>query len=507
MTSWVWYRRLTPLRPHGDLGRGFAAEVADPLWFLGRQWQLGEHQGEDASSPVLVQADVSHVRLAPLDGVDGGPLDPALVPAEALIEAAPDSWWTLGRRVRLGAAAAALLPGLGPEVRFGELPEPYDGFAGAVDGYAVRAAGLLPGNALWTEVPAPPAEHWRPGQLDFSASFPVRGVPLTAADHDGGTVDWYTVDAPAGTAELPVDERRLVPVIPSRLRFPGAPLPRWWQIEDGQVDIGGFPPDRTHFASMLLLEASVAHTDDWFTFPVPAPPATGAVITIHGTTVKDSFDDWWVVEMPPGVGDPPSARPGFDRPWSLFRTAGLDRRSLVVWPTVVAPLTGPLLDEVLLGVDEDANLLWAVELRADGVVLAPDAESLAARIETTPTGTRRFRYLPSSALPPHWHPYRIEPGPVRRFVQGIVADLTTVPPTPRDGPRSTLLGGVPGERFGAGHELSPHAVPNAGLRLERRAVLGRRADGAPVLWVQRRRLPLLGGPVSFLRFDVAAEDA
>ena len=37
-----------------DLARGFAAEVADPAWILGRQWQLGEHQGEDASSPVGV---------------------------------------------------------------------------------------------------------------------------------------------------------------------------------------------------------------------------------------------------------------------------------------------------------------------------------------------------------------------------------------------------------------------------------------------------------------------
>ena len=37
-----------------DLARGLAAEVADPAWFLGRQWQMGEHQGEDASSPVSV---------------------------------------------------------------------------------------------------------------------------------------------------------------------------------------------------------------------------------------------------------------------------------------------------------------------------------------------------------------------------------------------------------------------------------------------------------------------
>ena len=28
------------------------AEVRDPLWFLTRQWQFGELQGEDAGSPI-----------------------------------------------------------------------------------------------------------------------------------------------------------------------------------------------------------------------------------------------------------------------------------------------------------------------------------------------------------------------------------------------------------------------------------------------------------------------
>jgi hypothetical protein len=48
-------------------------------------------------------------------------------------------------------------------------------------------------------------------------------------------------------------------------------------------------------------------------------------------------------------------------------------------------------------------------------------------------------------------------------------------------------------------------IPTTGLRLERRWMLGRRTDGLPVLWAQRRRLPLLGPPVSGLRFDVLDE--
>ena len=64
---------------------------------------------------------------------------------------------------------------------------------------------------------------------------------------------------------------RIRQVIPGRLDYPGAPNPRWWQLENRAVDIGGFAPDRSHFATMLLLDVVLAHADDWFSFPVPPP--------------------------------------------------------------------------------------------------------------------------------------------------------------------------------------------------------------------------------------------
>jgi hypothetical protein len=55
------------------------------------------------------------------------------------------------------------------------------------------------------------------------------------------------------------------------------------------------------------------------------------------------------------------------------------------------------------------------------------------------------------------------------------------------------------------HAIEPRAVPVQGLRLDRCYVLGRRSDGQPVLWIQRRRLPLLSPPANALRYDVLAE--
>src|SRR5581483_540976 len=185
-------------------------------------------------------------------------------------------------------------------------------------------------------------------------------------------------------------------VIPGRLDYPGAPNPRWWQLEDRAVDIGGFAPDRSHFATMLLLDVTLAHADDWFSFPVPPPhdpvadPSSGVLVALGNVTARDSFGQVWPLQPPPASG------PGA---WSLFHTAGLDVSQLVVWPIAVAPQTGTALDDVLIGVDEDANLAWALELRADGLQLLPDASTAAALGETTRTGTRTFRYLPSTTLP------------------------------------------------------------------------------------------------------------
>ena len=59
-TSWVRVESST-LDP--DLVEGLAARVADPLWLLARQWQVGEFTGEDAANPLLVRLSARSVVL------------------------------------------------------------------------------------------------------------------------------------------------------------------------------------------------------------------------------------------------------------------------------------------------------------------------------------------------------------------------------------------------------------------------------------------------------------
>ena len=248
---------------------------------------------------------------------------------------------------------------------------------------------------------------------------------------------------------------------------------------------------------MLLIQVTSSHGDDWFTAPLLCP--TGTLVAVSDMRVDDS------------MGLTTRNRPVTD--WSLFHVSGRPTNELLMWPTVANPLTGiTALDDVLLGVDEDANVLWAIEQRVDGVELAEPDEPAIPPPDPTPsgqvveTGRRRYRYLPAINVPRLWHPYVVsEVGGTRRFVQARLSDLDARPVQPLPGPTSRLLQNPRAGTADPTHEIMPVAIPRSGLRLDRRYVLGRRVDGEPVLWVQRRRLPLMGPPMSTLRFDVLEE--
>jgi len=98
ITSWF---RLEPRPRSNRFGESLALPVRDPLWFLTRQWQLGDYEGTDAGSPAYVQyaGRVAKIPRIVIDGqerdIDGeAPLEPQTL-AEPF---QPD----LGLRVELG---------------------------------------------------------------------------------------------------------------------------------------------------------------------------------------------------------------------------------------------------------------------------------------------------------------------------------------------------------------------------------------------------------------------
>ena len=60
ITQW---QRLEPEVAALDLAPGLEARIADPLWLVGRQWQLAELRGEDCGSPIRVEAEGEKLQL------------------------------------------------------------------------------------------------------------------------------------------------------------------------------------------------------------------------------------------------------------------------------------------------------------------------------------------------------------------------------------------------------------------------------------------------------------
>src|SRR6476469_7683414 len=89
ITSWI---RLEPRARRADESVGLQARVHDPLWLLGRQWQMGEFQGSDGGSPIVARlraesALITRYQLGPLKGGgQGRPYDGKIQPLEALVE-------------------------------------------------------------------------------------------------------------------------------------------------------------------------------------------------------------------------------------------------------------------------------------------------------------------------------------------------------------------------------------------------------------------------------------
>lgn len=72
------WQRVEPNGRDQDLEEGLENRVADPLWMLARQWQLGEFRGEDAASPIhaRVVVESSPVRNFRNRAVPGAPTEP-----------------------------------------------------------------------------------------------------------------------------------------------------------------------------------------------------------------------------------------------------------------------------------------------------------------------------------------------------------------------------------------------------------------------------------------------
>jgi hypothetical protein len=430
--------------------------------------------------------------------------------------------------VRIGKRLAAAHPELEAQVdlRLVTPPPPYEHFEGEVDGRAVWRKRLELGigdDEFGAEIPADSIPAWQDEEMLYQQhaenAFVAVDQRLVVQRHRGGRMDWHSVDA-APLADGAQATLEACEAIPTQLHYPGAPANRWWQIEDAEVDVGGYAPDSAHTPTALLTELIFSHSDDWFLFPVSSKKGhrAGHVVAIASMKVKDAFDREYDSEE----SDPAGERlwPGLQAPqdWTLFKVdgvaegnPGLATEDVILWHVAELPLEGGAIERVQFGLDEESNLLWAVERTIERrevdsrAVALPHEDTHPKFNDGKPSGDTRagkakeYAYVPAQGIVPYWHPYEV--GQVdgqRRLVRRRLVDLSRQKPFPMPAPQAEIL---------QAKSILPLAIPSNGIEVERRWQLARDMNGAPVLWIQRRRRTLLSPPARRLRFDVMEETA
>ncbi len=356
---------------------------------------------------------------------------------------------------------------------------------------------------------------WDPARLEHRFTVAAGTADgeqvLTAPEYPGGELEWhaFSVDASSplgGTAPVPRTLHRTV--FPAPVRFSGMPLPRWWAVEDGRTNFTAVRPDSTDLSRLVFLEFALVYSNDWYQLPCDLP--AGVLAGIRGLSVTDVFgEQLWITPAGTRAG-------GGGGRWSMFT---LDSAEGAPSPLLLPPggakvAEGPVLEDVLLVRDEQANLVWGVEQTVRVATGEPrrgsevSAESVAHRLRlgspvTPGDGRAPVAYQAMNSVPENWIPFiAVHTDTGNRSVRLQRAAM----PHAVDGlevrPRTELLrAGLDLPSGPRAYYVNEEEVPTSGTRLTLAYNRTRCRDGRVVVWLSARRGAGRGEVSSGLAFD------
>ncbi|WP_028926213.1 hypothetical protein [Pseudonocardia acaciae] len=365
---------------------------------------------------------------------------------------------------------------------------------------------------------------WDPGRLEheFSVATAAPGGErvLTARQYPGGTLDWhaFSVDPAAapigGTTPPPAPIHRTV--FPAPIRFSGMPLPRWWALEDGRTNFAAVTPDSTDLARLIFLEFALVYSNDWYQVPCDLP--VGTLATIAALTVTDVFGQSQLI-TPVGTGDAKDRQN-----WSMFTLDTVDAPTalpnpgLFLPPSIPHAAEGTTLEEVTLIRDENANMVWGVELtartatgdsrRASELAAETVAHRLRRHPPTTPPDPRApVAYQAINVTPENWIPFipAHKPDDTRAVRLQRATMLSILGGTDFVRPRTALL--REGVDAGDPYYINEEEVPRTGTTLTVSYNRTRWTNGEIAVWLSTRRTTGRGETSSGLTFDTLIDTA
>jgi hypothetical protein len=547
------WTRLEPQSVSGDPTPGLEARLHDPLWLLARQWQLGEFAAEDAGSPVAVHVATTTSPVSawlpgdPSAARPARPLAPGAL-LEPLVEREPATAQGPGLRQRAeaGAQLLAQLADAGVNVSAAgpvlpallvacplQLPwaDPFDSAAPALlallagrvpDGEtaATQAAAALsaapPAPPPWLGgAPDPPAalaalsdwlawyrgqvaaepdpdsDCWIDERLEYRFGVVAGTHTLRAPAFGGGRVEWSDFVAdPAAPATPDTSVAASQTLLATPLRFAGQPADRYWQFEDGQVNLGALQVAPHDLARLLLVEYAAIYGNDWLVVPVDVP--LGSYTEVTAVSYSTTFGEQLTVGPADDAG-----RTGRFRMFALS-VDGTDTTlpGLLVPPSVSGALDGQAAEEVLFLRDEMAMMGWA----AERLVTGPSGDPRSRHDEGYPPppqpGTdlgAELDYYLENPVPAWWIPLLPTATGFATWAFRKGAILVANQPVQ---PVGVLL--RPNEAL----VIQDAEIPREGVRVRRVPTLARLTDGTAARWMSRRVTVGRGEGASGLAFDI-----
>ena len=231
-------------------------------------------------------------------------------------------------------------------------------------------------------------DAWKESQLEyqFKASFPEKSGQNTvviADEYASGKLDWYNFDVASGTPGAEkltspttaernnLREEQVVSFIPTEVSFPGMPNNRFWEFEDGKVDLGNINAETTDISKIVVAEFATIFGNNWYLFPYDL--AIGSLAKVQGIVVTDVFGQQTFVEA--------AIQGDVDdwHGWGMFNLTKWDTTKaskgkadtrMLLPPSVAKVHESEAIEEILFARDEMANLVWAVETRVDDLLHA-----------------------------------------------------------------------------------------------------------------------------------------
>ncbi len=155
------------------------------------------------------------------------------------------------------------------------------------------------------------AEGWHTENLgyDYKWAYPRQGeeeiehVVLGNRAEATEGADWYGADIlnPAlSNIEEPVTdislyrENHVFPIVLTRANFKGMPARRWWEMEDGHIDLGNIEGDKTETVKQIISEFASVYSNDWFVIPFKRKEQE--LVRVKGIMVKDTFGEYTFIK-------------------------------------------------------------------------------------------------------------------------------------------------------------------------------------------------------------------